>query len=751
MMMLRTLSPISNLKLSGRSNLLNSTSLSSQKIVIKPRFNSNDAWKSRPDNEFQKKLRNVGISAHIDSGKTTLTERILYYTGKINKIHEVKGKDGVGATMDSMDLEREKGITIQSAATFCTWGDHRINIIDTPGHVDFTIEVERALRVLDGAVLVMCGVSGVQSQTITVDRQMRRYSVPRLVFINKLDRAGGDAFKVLEQLRKKLVLNAALVQIQIGKESNLHGVVDLIRQEAVYFDGNNGEHLRRETIPPELKDLAERTRSDMLDRLSSADDEIAEMMMEEKVPTAEQIESAIRRATLNHKFTPVFLGSALKNTGVQLLLDGIVKYLPNPMETPIEALDVSGQGKEKETKIVLNSDSKAPLAALAFKLEETKFGQLTYMRIYSGTASKGDNIYHVASDKRMRIPRLVRMHANSMEDISEIKAGDICAMYGIDCASGSTFTNGTKVAMSSMHVPEPVLSLAISPKKKDNLTAFGKAISKFQKEDPTFRSHVDPLTGETIISGMGELHLEIYVERMRREYNVDCNVGAPQVAYKETIQRKADYTYTHKKQTGGAGQYAKMMGYIEPIPFEGEKQVVEFGNHLSGNNIPPNYVPAITKGFQEAVEKGPFIGQPLTGVKFVVEDGATHPVDSSELAFRICTVNAFKEAFQDADPVILEPIMKVEISVPTEFQGIVVGGIAKRKGAIDNSDQQGEYTVIRADVPLANMFSYANDLRSVTQGKGEFTMEYNKHEAVTRDVQDKLVAEYEKKRKEDNK
>ncbi|PRP84575.1 mitochondrial translation elongation factor G [Planoprotostelium fungivorum] len=742
-MMLRTLTPLSRSAGTGITSRAPKTTFTPSNFV---RFNATAAdYSQSPKNAFQIKMRNVGISAHIDSGKTTLTERILFYTGRINQIHEVKGKDQVGATMDFMDLEREKGITIQSAATYASWGDHRINIIDTPGHVDFTIEVERALRVLDGAVLVMCGVSGVQSQTITVDRQMRRYSVPRLVFINKLDRAGGDPIKVTEQLKKRLGLNATLINIPMGKESNLHGVIDLIHQKGYLFEGNNGEEITEINIPEDYQAAMKKYRGIMLDNLAMANDEIAEMLMEEQVPTGEQLEAAIRKSTLNHTFTPVLTGSALKNVGVQKLLDAVVKYLPNPMESVNTALNLS----MGEKPVQLISDAAAPFVGLAFKLEETKFGQLTYMRAYSGTLTRADSLYNVPEDKKVRVPRLVRMHAQSMEDISEIKAGDICGVFGMDCATGTTFTAGQRINMTSMHVPEPVLSLSISTDKKGDTSTgpLGKALAKFQKEDPTFRVHTDVQSGETIISGMGELHLEIYVERIRREYGVKVNVGQPQVAYKETIQSKANYNYLHKKQTGGSGQYAKVIGYLEPIPFEGDKINNEFVNATTGNNIPPNYIPACQKGFQEISAKGPLLDMPLTGVRMVLEDGQTHPVDSSELAFRTATINAFRENFENCDPVILEPIMKVEIQIPTEFQGNVMGMLTKRKGVIDSTEQgTTDYTTIIAEVPLAQMFGYSTELRSATQGKGEFSMEYRRHDQVSPEIQMKLVENHKKKK-----
>ncbi|EGG19695.1 mitochondrial translation elongation factor G [Cavenderia fasciculata] len=694
-------------------------------------------------------LRNIGISAHIDSGKTTLTERILFYTGRIKEIHDVKGKDGVGAKMDSMDLEREKGITIQSAATYCKWKENHVNIIDTPGHVDFTIEVERALRVLDGAVLVMCGVSGVQSQTITVDRQMRRYNVPRLTFINKLDRVGANPWNVIDQLRRKLQLNAAAVQIPIGLEVNLEGVVDLIKGKGFLF-GEKGSQIQEVDIPDSLIPQFNEKRIELIETVANVDDKLGEWIIENdfpnNMPDEKTLGDAIRRCTVARKFVPVFMGSAFKNIGVQLLLDGVNSYLPNPSEKANIALDTANN----EAEVEMIPDPKKPFVGLAFKLEEGRFGQLTYMRVYQGTLKRGDVIKNVNLNKVLKVPRLVRMHAADMEEVSEVGPGEICAMFGVDCYSGNTFTHqNLSYTMTSMHVPNPVMSLSIQPKGKDGQNNFSKALSKFQKEDPTFRVQSDPDSGEMIISGMGELHLDIYVERMKREYGVECIVGKPLVAYKETIQQRGEYQYTHKKQSGGQGQYAKMLGYIEPMG--ADETGNEFVNDIIGNAITPNFIEACKKGFNDAVINGPLIGHPITGVRFVVNDGATHPVDSSELAFRICAVNSFKEGFKVADPMILEPIMKVEVLIPSEFQGSVIGGINRRKGAIFNTNAQGENLIIECEVPLNNMFGYSTELRSATQGKGEFTMEYSKHASVSKELYNSLIEDYQKKRKEENK
>ncbi|KAJ3414667.1 Elongation factor G, mitochondrial [Chytridiales sp. JEL 0842] len=686
-------------------------------------------------------LRNIGISAHIDSGKTTLTERILFYTGRIAEIHEVRGKDNVGAKMDSMELEREKGITIQSAATYCHWGDNAINIIDTPGHVDFTIEVERALRVLDSAVLVLCAVGGVQSQTITVDRQMKRYNIPRICFINKMDRAGANPFRILDQVRTKLRLNAAAVQIPIGAEADFQGVVDLVKMKAYYHEGPKGETVVTKDIPADLLDKAKERRAELVATVADVDEEIGELFLNEEEPTTEQLMAAIRRTTISRDFVPVFMGSAYHNKGVQPMLDGVINYLPSPHEVPNTALDT----KNNEEKLVLSCKSSDAFVGLAFKLEESRFGQLTYVRVYQGTLKKGDFIINVRNGKRVKVPRLVRMHSNEMEDVDSVGSGEICALFGIECASGDTFTDGSNAyAMSSMFVPQPVISLSISPKGKESPN-FSKALARFQREDPTFKVHVDADSKQTIISGMGELHLEIYVERMRREYNVECVTGRPEVAYKETITDTVKFNYTHKKQSGGSGQFGRVVGYLEPMEANEEGETVEFDNQTVGMNIPTQYIPAIEKGFKEGCEKGSLIGATVTGCRFVLEDGLSHAVDSSELAFKLAGLYAFREAFMKAGPQILEPVMDVNVTAPVEYQGNVIGLLNKRKGTINDSEVRDEYVEVNAEVPLNEMFGFSTDLRSLTQGKGEFSMEYKQHSPVLPNVQIQLMEEYKKK------
>jgi len=684
-------------------------------------------------------IRNIGISAHIDSGKTTLTERVLFYTGRIHAIHEVKGKDDVGATMDSMELERERGITIQSAATHAIWAGHHINIIDTPGHVDFTIEVERALRVLDGAVLVLCGVAGVQSQSMTVDRQMRRYKVPRIAFINKLDRSGANPARVNEQLREKLSHNSVLMQIPIGLEAKFEGVIDLVTMKAVYFKGDHGEHVVDEEIPEELRGEAEMARETMLDAVSMFSDELTEAILEETV-TEELIHAAVRRGTLSMELTPVFIGSAYKNKGVQKLLDAVNRYLPSPLDGQNMGVDLSND----EAPIALASDPNKPLVALAFKLEDGRYGQLTYVRVYQGALKKGASIINSRTKKRHKVGRLVRMHADSMEDIESSSAGDIVALFGIDCASGDTFTDeSVQISMTSMHVPEPVISIAIKPVDNKTVDAMGKALGRFVREDPTFRARVDPESNETVISGMGELHLDVYVERMKREYGCPVQTGAPQVAYRETISQRADFDYTHKKQTGGSGQYGRVAGRIEPI--ESGTEEFEFVSEVKGGSIPTEYIPAVEKGFVQCMAKGRLIGFPVIGVRVVVDDGKSHSVDSSEMAFQAAGRGAFREAYPRAKPIVLEPVMKLEVEGPVEHQGAILKTIMQRRGNVIGTTEVAGMSRIESEVPLAEMFGYSTDLRSMTQGTAEFSMEFARYLPAPADVQKELKEKFSSK------
>jgi len=685
-------------------------------------------------------VRNIGISAHIDSGKTTLTERILFYTDRIHAIHDVRGKDGVGAKMDSMELERERGITIQSAATFCNWKGKDINIIDTPGHVDFTIEVERALRVLDGAVLVLCSVGGVQSQSITVNRQMTRYKVPRIAFINKCDRTGANPERVTAQLREKLGLNAHMVQLPIGLENDLVGVVDLVTMKALYFDGDNGEVVREAEIPAALQERAKEKREELLEAVSMFSDELMEVMLEEGEIDPALIHDAVRKGTLALELTPVFVGSAYKNKAVQPMLDGVNAYLPCPTDVVNVALDLNNEEKE----FAVSNDPDDPLIMLAFKLEDGRYGQLTYVRTYQGKLSKGDTVFNSRTGKKVKIGRLCRMHSDEMEDIDFCGSGDIVALFGVDCASGDTFSSGDiSCSMSSMHIPEPVISLAITPVDNKAQINMSKALNRFTKEDPTFKTFVDHETNETIISGMGELHLEVYVERMKREYNAEVTVGAPQVAYREAITARAEFNYTHKKQTGGSGQFGRVAGYMEPLE-EGE---YEFVDAIVGGSIPREFISSCDKGFHKSLVKGALCGSAVTGVRCVINDGAYHAVDSSDVAFQLAAIGAFKEGYMKAKPVIMEPIMKVSVEGPTEFQGSIMGSINQRRGIIIGTMEEGNYTVVEADVPLSEMFGYSTILRSLTQGKAEFTMEFSAFKQVPKTVNDELIKKYQSEKK----
>jgi elongation factor G len=688
-----------------------------------------------------KNLRNIGISAHIDSGKTTLSERILFYAGRIHKIEDVKG-GGDGATMDHMELEKERGITITSAATTVHWDDHQINLIDTPGHVDFTVEVERSLRVLDGAILVLCAVGGVQSQSITVDRQMKRYHVPRLAFINKMDRTGANPNSVVKQLREKLGCDACLMQIPIGKEDKFEGVIDLVTMKALYFDGSNGENVREEAIPANLKEEADAARTHMLEALSMYSDELMEKLLSEEEVPEETIHDLLRHAVIEQEFTPVYLGTAYRNKGVQPLLDAIVRYLPSPLAAPPN----KGTNPQDPDKIIeLKPDPSLPFVGMAFKIVDDEFGQLTFTRIYQGTIEKGGSYYNQRTSKKERFGRIVKMHADKREEVDTATAGDIVAIMGIDCASGDTYCSELNFCtLENIFVAKPVIKMSINPISRDNSDRLSKALLRFRKEDPTFQVMTDEETGETVIAGMGELHLEIYVERIRREYKVDVEVGAPKVSYRESATKEAAFDFKHKKQTGGSGQYAHIVGSMGPMTDE-ESATVEgellFNDKIRGGRIPANFIPAIEKGFRNMLAKGPVAGYPVVGIRIDLNDGSFHDVDSSDMAFMVCAQNCFRENFSKLKPAILEPIMLMELELPEQFQGSVVGNISSRRGIVISTDMVNNVTKIIAEVPLAETFGYSTDLRSMTQGQGTFTMELAKYRPVPGNIQADIIAE----------
>ncbi|HRF02519.1 MAG TPA: elongation factor G [Pirellulaceae bacterium] len=686
------------------------------------------------------KLRNIGISAHIDSGKTTLSERILYYAGRIHKIEEVKG-GGDGATMDYMDLEKERGITITSAATSLFWKDHNLNLIDTPGHVDFTVEVERSLRVLDGAVLVLCSVGGVQAQSITVDRQMKRYRVPRLAFINKMDRTGADPKRVVRMMREKLGADAVMVQMNIGAGETFEGMIDLIVMKAYRFDGSKGETVVEYDIPEQYLEEATMMRQEMLESLAMYSDQMMELLLSGEEVPVDLIHEVVRKGVQGQGLTPVLVGSAYKNKGVQLLLDAVLRYLPSPEEREIRAKDWTDPDKAVELK----PDPAKPLVGMAFKIVEDPFGQLTFMRIYQGTVKKGETYYNQRTGRAERFSRIVRMHADKREEIDSAEAGDIVAIMGIDSASGDTYAATPKMCtLESMFIPEPVIKVAVSTADKASSDKLGKALQRFRKEDPTFQVFTDEETNEVIIAGMGELHLDIYVERIRREYKVEVNVGAPKVSYRETPSQNAEFNFKHKKQTGGSGQYGHVVGVMEAMP-EDSNEAFVFEDKVIGGRIPRQFIPAIEKGFRSMINKGTLAGYPVTNLKVTLQDGSYHDVDSSEMAFQITAIGCFREYFPKTKPVLLEPVMRVEIEAPENFQGPIVGDCTVRRGIIEHTEQRSDgTTLVVAEVPLAETFGYATDLRSMTQGQGTFTMELKGYRRVPGNIQEEIVAERKK-------
>jgi elongation factor G len=680
------------------------------------------------------KVRNIGIMAHIDAGKTTTTERVLYYTGRTYKIGEVH--EGT-AVMDWMAQEQERGITITSAATTCQWQDCTINIIDTPGHVDFTAEVERSLRVLDGAVAVFDAVAGVQPQSETVWRQADKYKVPRICFINKMDRVGADFYRAVETIVDRLQARPVPIQLPVGAEDKYQGVVDLLTMKArIWRDESLGAQYDDVEIPEDLKAQAKEYHDKLIEAVAESDDHLFTKFVEGDPITPEELRDGIRKATIAQKIFPVVCGTAFKNKGVQNLLDAVVDYLPSPLDVPpIQGTDVNDSTKAVERKAADDE----PFSALVFKIMTDPFvGQLAFIRVYSGRLGAGDTIYNVAKSRRERIGRLVKMHANKREEITEVLAGDICAAVGLKSVStGDTIcAESAPVLLESIDFPAPVIQLAIEPKTKADQEKLGMAIAKLVQEDPTLKVSTDPDTGQTILAGMGELHLEIIVDRMQREFNVGANVGKPQVAYRETLRFQAEYDYTHKKQTGGAGQYARCKLRVEPI----KEQEFEFVNDIVGGAIPREYIPAIQKGVAEAMEHGVLAGYPMANVRVTVFDGAYHDVDSSEMAFKICGSICFKEAARKAKPVLLEPVMKIEVVVPDEYMGPVNGDLISRRGRLEGTEILGSTQIIRAMVPLSEMFGYATELRSRTQGRGAFTMHFGQYEEVPKNIAEEITS-----------
>ncbi|MBN1806723.1 MAG: elongation factor G [Sedimentisphaerales bacterium] len=690
-----------------------------------------------------RKIRNIGISAHIDSGKTTLSERILYYTGRIHRMQEVHD-DGGGATLDYMDLERERGITITSAATQVSWNNTSINLIDTPGHVDFTIEVERSLRVLDGAIMVLCSVGGVQSQSFTVDKQMKRYRVPRIAFINKMDRVGADAERVRKELNEKLGLKVVSIQINMGVGENFFGVIDLITMEAVTFEGKDGEKVVCGPIPEEYTDSAELARQEMLEALSMFNDEMLALLLEDQPVDHDMIRQTIREATINRDIVPLMMGSAFKNKGIQPLMNAVCDFLPSPLDRSSFARDHDNEG----TEIPLAADPDSPLVAMVFKICDESFGQLSYIRVYQGRLIKGQQYRNARTNRVMRIGRIVRMHANDREDILDAGPGDIVAVLSIDCASGDTICgDGVNYSLESIFVADPVISLSIEPASSADQERIGKALNRFMKEDPTFRVSSDPENGQTVIAGMGELHLDIYIERMRREFKAELTVGTPSVSYREAPTVESEFNYRHKKQTGGSGQFAHVIGRLIPLT-EDDESTYEFEDNITGGRIPSEYIPAVNKGFQSAMKKGPLAGYEIVSCKMCLDDGSYHPVDSSEMSFRIAARDAFIEAFKKSRPCLQEPIMSVEVEVPAEFQGSIVGDLNSRRGIILETEMKGTYTVIRAEVPLASMFGYATVVRSLSKGMASFTMEMSRYARVPVKLAEEIICQRREKNRQ---
>ena len=687
--------------------------------------------------------RNIGICAHVDAGKTTTTERVLFYTGISHKIGEVH--DGA-AVMDWMEQEQERGITITSAATTCFWEgtakqfkQHRFNIIDTPGHVDFTIEVERSLRVLDGAVVVFCGSSGVEPQSETVWRQANRYEVPRIAFINKMDRAGADFLKVIDQMQKRLGANAVPIQLAIGAEDEFKGVIDLVKMKAIYWDGDDmGTTFTEEAIPEDLASLADEWREKMIESAAEANEELMDKYLEEGELTEEDIKTGLRIRTLANEIVPCLCGSAFKNKGVQTMLDAVVDFLPAPNE--VKAITGMLENEQEGSR---KSDDEEPFAGIAFKIATDPFvGSLTFVRVYSGVLNTGDSVYLPIKGKKERIGRMLQMHSNKRDEISEARAGDICAVIGLkEAITGETLCDEkNKITLESMNFPEPVISVAVEPKTKEDQEKMGIALGRLAQEDPSFRLRTDEESGQTIISGMGELHLDVLVDRMRREFNVEANMGKPQVAYRETIKKQVEQESKFVRQSGGRGQYGHVYLRIEPLVNDEESdETYEFVNEIVGGAIPREFIPAVDKGCKEQMEAGVIAGYPLVNVKISLYDGSFHDVDSSEVAFKVAGSMALKEGAQKADPVILEPIMSIEVVTPEEYMGDIVGDLSRRRGVIHGMEDGPSGKIVSGEVPLAEMFGYATDIRSASQGRATFTMEPLKYSEVPSNVAEAII------------
>ncbi|MEM7476337.1 MAG: elongation factor G [Planctomycetota bacterium] len=686
------------------------------------------------------RLRNIGISAHIDAGKTTLAERVLFYSGRIHKMHNVRSGD-MGPTMDSGAIERRRGITIASAATRVEWLKHAINLIDTPGHVDFTIEVERSLRVLDGAVMVLCAASGVQSQTVTVNRQMLRYGVARIAVINKMDLDGADPLRVLEEMRGKLGINAVPIQIPIGKGRDFEGIVDLLTQRAHRFGGEFGEQVTNDDVPPSLVDAVKAARESLIEALALTDESTLDLISQKKMLTSTQIMQALRRQTLASNLVPVVFTSAQSNTGVQPVLDAVVNYLPSPLDRNVTAKSRSKQEQTDETSVTLEPDASLPPVAMAFKTVVGKHGQLTYLRIYQGCIEKGEKYESALTGRVHRFGRLVRMHADRPEEIERANAGDIVAVVGVDCANGDTFLGKhANCVLPGIHIAEPVMQLAVAPESREDLSKLSKALDRLRREDPTFRVSSDPDSGETLIAGMGRLHLDVAIEKIQSEFDCPCIVGPPQVAYKQRPTKVVEFNYKRDKQSGGPGQYGHVIGTLELLPLEAD-ETFEFESRISGGRIPSEYIPSIEKGFREQLVEGPLGKYEVIGVKIVLLDGSFHEQDSSDLAFQLCARDALRKAIlPKAEVALVEPLMQLDVDAPKETQGPITALVTKMRGTILGCEQNQDLCQLKAEAPLAELFNFSDDLRTLTKGHGTFSMSWSRYEDVPFGVANRVLS-----------